>query len=139
MVDMQNERERMCRTAFVGCSMDGWTPQMDVPAVNRSVIWWGSPANFPAAGMKSMPAPTEAKTTGMPVLPVVSSSKKLSLAATQTMPVCKMVLVENVIPLFKTGSELPYPVALLTAMPKRIATGIPEMGTDNAELRLDAI
>mmetsp|Transcript_30521 Transcript_30521/g.46825 ORF Transcript_30521/g.46825 Transcript_30521/m.46825 type:complete len:96 (-) Transcript_30521:562-849(-) len=62
------------------------TPQIDVPAVNKRDISFGNPASLPANGMKVSPAPTDARTTGIPVDPVVNNSKKESLAATATMP-----------------------------------------------------
>jgi hypothetical protein len=42
------------------------TPQIEVPAVSKSDIFSGNPANRPARGMKSNPAPTDDATTGIP-------------------------------------------------------------------------
>jgi hypothetical protein len=71
------------------------TPQMDVPAVKSKDISLGRPAQCPYMGMSVNPAPTEASTMGNPADPVVTSSTKDSLAATATMPPCKMVLVAH--------------------------------------------
>lgn len=91
----------------------------------------------PAMGMNNMPAPTEERTTGIPVVPVVTSSIKLSLAATQTIPVCRIVFVDVVMPGLKVPSS--YPMVFLIDMPRRMATGIPEMGMAKVELSAEAI
>lgn len=74
------------------------TPQIDVPAVRRAVMSRGKPAMRPASGIKSKPALTDASTTGIPLDPIESSSKKESLAATATIPPWRIFFVENVIP-----------------------------------------
>ena len=75
------------------------TPQMDVPAVKRypnsgeTVL-----LRELSHGMTTNPAPTDATTTGKHVAVVVHTCHTLSLAATQTMPVCRMLLVAKVVP-----------------------------------------
>ena len=82
------------------------TPQREVPAVNKSVIFCdGKPAIRPAMGKNTNPAPTADTTTGIELQPVVRISPKLSLAATQTMPVCSTVFVAMVIPGLKVSVE----------------------------------
>jgi hypothetical protein len=74
------------------------TPQMDVPALKRSDMEGGNPAHRPARGKNNNPAPTEETTTGIPTDPADKRSKKLSFAATQTMPPCNIILVEYTMP-----------------------------------------
>lgn len=86
------------------------TPQMDVPAVRRRDILRGRPAKFPMIGIEMRPAETAPRTTGMPEEPVVRSSKKESLAATQTMPPWRMVLVAKVRPGFTEAGSSTRPL-----------------------------
>jgi hypothetical protein len=113
------------------------TPHMEVPAVNNADILSGSPIKRPATGINNIPEPTAAKTTGIPEVPVDMSSKKLSFAATQTMPPCSIVFVEYVIPGLKVSVE--YPTVFLRAIPSKIETGMPETGIESAELMKLAI
>jgi hypothetical protein len=109
---------------------------MDVPAVNKSVIWCGKPAHRPAAGIKTSPAPTAEITTGMLLELVMRSSPKLSFAATQTIPVCNTILVAYVIPGLNAASE--YPTVFFTVIPRRIDNGMPETGKTKAEETIEA-
>ena len=75
-----------------------------------------------------MPADTLASTTGKPAAPAFINSKNDNLAATQTIPVCNIVLVLKVIPVLNVSFL--YPIVLLIAIPNNIDVGIPDNGID---------
>jgi len=104
------------------------TPQIEVPAVNRSDISSGSPTSLLAIGIYNMPTDTLASTTGKPAAPAFINSKNDNLAATQTIPVCNIVLVLYVIPVLNVS--LLNPIVLLIAIPNSIDVGIPDNGRD---------
>mmetsp|Transcript_55319 Transcript_55319/g.134359 ORF Transcript_55319/g.134359 Transcript_55319/m.134359 type:complete len:206 (-) Transcript_55319:76-693(-) len=106
------------------------TPQIDVPAVKRSVISLGSPAIRPAMGISVNPAPTDATTTGNPAEPVVINSTKDNFAATATIPACRIDLVEYCTPGWNVSNT---PTVFLRVIPNKIETGIPLNGTPAAD------
>ena len=114
------------------------TPQIEVPAVNNRDNSRDNPAARPASGIKRKPALMAPTTTGRPWVPAVSNSTKDNLAATATMPPCKIVLVAKVMPGFIRASLLPPITVFFRPMPSKMATGIPDSGKANAVDRAEA-
>mmetsp|Transcript_4720 Transcript_4720/g.6689 ORF Transcript_4720/g.6689 Transcript_4720/m.6689 type:complete len:84 (-) Transcript_4720:698-949(-) len=75
--------------------------------------------------MKHRPTVIDAATAGIPAAPKDTISAALNLAPTQTIPALRILVVQN----FRPGSNsFGRPTKLLMLAPRRIATGIPEIG-----------
>lgn len=100
---------------------------MEVPAAMSDVIFLEIPIFGPNQETNPMPVAIDNATTGTPATPREIISIALNFAPTQMIPLLKIVVVEN----FKPGtntSGIVTPGKLRTAMPRRMDTGIPEMG-----------